>query len=148
MYENKLEELVSLGSTAETTEVFGMKITLKVLNAGQRERILEETGHLEPLSRGQALIISTLATSIIAIDNQKLQYVPEDDKEPVTREKLIEQNKKTLSKCQQPVVDYLFSKYEELRTRQEEAIEELKKKSARTGAGGSGRSEKPPASEK
>ena len=140
MIPNQLEDMVKLGRLSDDVEVFGMKFRMRVLDAGDRLEMYQETANLEPIARGQAIMIDTLARAILAVNGQPIQYAPKTKEEPITREKLLEQNKTTLSECQQPVLELLYSEYENIRKWQEDIIGELKKKSPNPGPGPDGKS--------
>ena len=144
-FDTPLQGLIVTGRMTETVNVFGMQVQFKMLNSGQRRDVLGETGGLDTLTRGHQIQICTLARAIISIDGAQLQYIAQGKDDPITPEKTVNQNKEYLEQVQQPVLDHLYEKYAKLSNRQEEHINELKKKSLKVGQEPSGPSEKPPA---
>ena len=141
-FENPLHEFIMMGRIAEEVDVFGKKVRMRVLNAGQRRDILQETGHMDGVTRVHQMQIATLARAIMSIDGIRLEYKPEKADEPITIEKTIEQTKKYLVQAQQPVIDHLYDKYNELMEKQSQQVEELKKKLVKPGPEPSGKLEK------
>ena len=94
-----------------------------MLDGGQRVRVLDLTGGMDNLTRGVALQIETLARSIIFIDGKKIEYIPEDEKEGITQEKIIRNNKKVILRWPLPTINAFFEKYSELVDKQEKILE-------------------------
>ena len=140
-YENPLEKIVTFGHLVEEHDVMGQRIQMGVLNAGTRRDVLEETSHLEIQARVQAIKLRTLARAILSVNGKRLQYVPKEKDEPITREKLIEQNALTLEKAPQPALDAIYGVYNGMVEKQESIIDDVKKKSPKGGQGQSGKSE-------
>lgn len=140
--ENLLEVFVTQGNLSETVDILGQKITLRVLDSGEQREVFEQTTNLEPIARLKAIQHETLARSIMAINGAPVTYVPKDKDEKVDKYKLIYQNLETLKKATQKVVDLIFDEYEKLVEKQNNQIEELKKKLQKNGQEPDGKSAK------
>ena len=142
-FDNPLQALIVMGKIIEDVDVFGVKVRMRVLNSGQRKDILEETGHLDPVTRMHQIKVGTLARAVMSINGNRLDYTPKSKDDPITLEKTVQQNKELMMQAQQPVLDHLYERYSELELKQSQQIEELKKKSLKPGQEASGGSESP-----
>jgi len=126
--ENLLEKFLVMGGLEEEVEVLGQRIVLHVLTSGEQREVYERSTHVDVMARMRAIQHETLARAIIGINGNPITYVPKDKEEKIDEYKLIEQNLKTIQRANQAVIDEIFAKYEELVTKQNSQIDDLKKK--------------------
>ena len=145
---NELEQFVTMGRMEGERDVLGHKVLFRVLDGGQRVRVLDITGGMDNLTRSFALQIETLARAIISIDGSKIEYIPDDEEKTITQQKLFDNNKKIILRWPLPVMSAFYEMYSELMDEQEEMLKELKNASASSGRGRSGKSQNRPDSQK
>ena len=106
-----LEDLIFLGNLKETYKLFNKEWTLRTLTSDENLQVTNITSQYDQLSRINAIKIATLARSIVEIDNTEL--------------KDLDEKVKFLSKLQQPIIDLLYAKYNELLQKQNEEMKNL-----------------------
>lgn len=106
-----LEDLIFIGSVEETYKLFGKEWTLKTLTSDEILTAASSTSEYDALARINAIKIAQLSRSVVKVDGLELKDVNEK----------IE----FLGKMQQPLVDLLYSKYEELQKKQDESLKEM-----------------------
>lgn len=106
-----LEDLVFIGVTKETCKLFGKEWTLKTLSSEEILSATASTADYDNLARINALKRATLARAIIELNGVELKDIPEK----------IE----FLGQMQQPLIDILYGKYEELQKKQNDALKEM-----------------------
>lgn len=106
-----LEDLLFVGTVKETYKIFGKEWVLKTLTSDEQLQATSSTSDYDNVSRINALKIALLSRSICEIDGVELKDL---------REKI-----EFLGKLQQPVVDMLYVKFNELQKEQNKSIEEM-----------------------
>lgn len=106
-----LEDLIFIGTLKETYKIFGKEWTLKTLTSDEKLQATSSTGDYDNVSRINALKIAFLARALCEIDGVELKEL---------KEKL-----EFLGNLQQPVVDMLYIKFDELQKKQDESLKEM-----------------------
>lgn len=106
-----LEDLLFVGTLKETYKIFGKEWVLKTLTSDEQLKATSSTGDYDNVSRINALKLALLARSLCEIDGVELN----DFKEKI----------EFLGKLQQPVIDMLYIKFNELQTKQDQALKEM-----------------------
>lgn len=106
-----LEDLVFIGTVTEKYKLFGKDWVLKTLNSNELLEASSSTERYDSLARIGAMKITLLSRSLIEVNGIELKDI---------NEKL-----ELLGKLQQPLIDVLFEKYEELQKKQNDAISEM-----------------------
>ncbi|MNB89769.1 hypothetical protein D3C75_368150 [compost metagenome] len=103
--------MIFLGRLEKEFTLLGKKWTLSTLSSDEQVAATAATGDLETISRINALKIHFLARSIKKIDN----------------EEIIDFNEgyELVSQLQFPVVNALYTRYQELQEEQDEALKNL-----------------------
>jgi hypothetical protein len=138
--ENVLEKLLVTGRLREEIDVLGQKMTLQVLDSGEQKDVYEVTSALDPVARLRAIQHETLARAIIAVNGSQVSYIPKEEGETVSPNKLVQQNLETLRRTPHPVVETIYAEYDKLVEKQNSQIDEIKKKLQKTGRETSGKS--------
>jgi len=129
--ENELEKIITLGVIQKEFQISGMTFLMRSLTAQEMWEVLREVSGYDDAAKMKGIEIKTLARSIIAINNKKLEYIPEEKDDIITYDKLIKQNERILGKTQGGIIDLLYTKYGELMEEQEHFLQqcttELKK---------------------
>lgn len=106
-----LEDLIFIGKIEETFPLVGKKWTLKTITSEEQVEATSNTANLDNLARITALKIEILGFALTKVDDIELND-PEETVEFVKR-------------LQTPLINALFTKYEELQAKQDEALTEL-----------------------
>lgn len=106
-----LEDLIFIGRIDKTFNVFGKKWTLSTLTSSEQLEATSATDGFDTLSRVPALKIAILARSVKKVEDIELNDVKE--------------NSEFIGKLQMPLINELFSKYEELQREQDDALKNL-----------------------
>lgn len=106
-----LEDLIFMGKVEETFKVYGKDFTLSTLTSNEQVEATSSTDGYDTLSRVNALKVAILSRSVKKIDNIELNDVQE--------------NLEFIGKLQMPIINELFSKYEVLQKKQDDALKDL-----------------------
>lgn len=106
-----LEDLIFLGSMRETYNLFGKKWTLRTITSDEQLKSTIATSNFDMVTRLHAVKLEVLAYSLESIDGVVLNDAVET----------IE----FLRKLPMQVINSLFAKYDELQSKQNEALEDI-----------------------
>lgn len=106
-----LEDLIFIGTLKETYKIFGKEWVLKTLTSEEKLQATSSTSDYDNVSRINALKLAFLSRSLCEIDGVELNEI---------KEKL-----EFLGNLQQPVVDMLYIKFDELQKKQDESLKEM-----------------------
>lgn len=106
-----LEDLVFIGKLEENFVVFGKNFTLSTLTSNEQLSATSATDGYDTLARVNALKIEILARSLRKVEDVELTD--------------IQESAEFVGKLQMPIINELFSKYEVLQKKQDDALKEL-----------------------
>lgn len=106
-----LEDLVFVGKIEESFKVYGTDFTLATLTSNDQLEATSATDGYDTLSRVNALKIEILARSVKKVGTVELNDVAE--------------NVEFIGTLQMPIINELFTKYEELQKKQDSALKDL-----------------------
>lgn len=106
-----LEDLIFIGTLRETYKLFNKEWTLRTLTADEIIQVTGYSSKYDQLSKINAIKVGTLARSLVSIDNVEL--------------KDLDEKIEFLSKLQQPIIELLYNKYEDLLKKQNEEMKNL-----------------------
>ena len=106
-----LEDMIFIGCVKETYKLFNKEWTLKSLTADEIVEASLITRDYDQLSRINAIKVSTLTRSLVALDGEELTD--------------LDEKAKFFSKLQQPVIDIIYNKYIELQKKKKNEIDNL-----------------------
>lgn len=106
-----LEDLIFIGKVEKDYTVFGKQWTLSTLTSDEQLEATSATASYDTLARVNALKIEILARSLKKIEGVELNDIAETSE--------------FVGKLQGPVINALFSKYEELQKEQDDALKDL-----------------------
>lgn len=106
-----LEDLVFIGMVEDTFKVYGKDFTLSTLTSSDQLAATAATEDYDNLARVNAIKIQILARSLKKIGDIELHD--------------IEENLEFIGKMQMPMINVLFTKFEELQKKQDDALKDL-----------------------
>lgn len=106
-----LEDLLFVGTVKETYKIFGKSWVLKTLTSDEQLAATSSTSDYDNVSRINALKIALLSRSLCEIDGTELKDV---------KEKI-----EFLGQLQQPVIDILYLKFNELQKEQDKSLKNM-----------------------
>lgn len=106
-----LEDLVFIGKLEKEYPVYGKKWVLTTLTSDEQLEATSATANYDTLARVSALKIEILARSLKSVGGVELVDLNESSE--------------FVGKLQTPIINALFTKYEELQQEQDEALKDL-----------------------
>lgn len=108
-----LKDLIALGRSQKTVEVFGKSWKLHTLDAQDQLLATNSTSDYDNLSRVMALKVAILAHAIDSVDGEPLGNAGE--------------SRELLNKLQVPLINRLYNEYEKLMDIQDDKLRDLDK---------------------
>jgi len=140
---NELEQVISFGYLEKDFDITGFKVKMRTLTGDELKKIAEELSGLDDIATFRGLQIKILSRSLIAINGKPIQYIPENEQDPITDMKRVRQNEETIGQWQNIIINVFYEKYKELEVEQTDFLSQFSKQSKKTGQEKSGGWQKP-----
>ena len=127
---NGLQDFVLLGAVEEKVEILGQKFIMKTVPAASIRQIVTDTTGLDIQARDKIYKIETLSRSIHSINGKSPFPTNVEQESKLTPSEVVNEMRKILGSLEQPIIDLLYEAYNGIVEKQNEFIDELKKKYA------------------